>query len=130
MRARRTIVALPRARPSPAGRSAPTPRSSRRPRPHDLGPSPRSPSCRFPSPTHRGGTEPHRRIWGFDRPDPGNTRAEVSGGSETMIRRILSVVAIVLGVLVIFTSHAFGISGLHLLAIGVVVLGVALLLAV
>jgi hypothetical protein len=47
-----------------------------------------------------------------------------------MIRRILSVVAIVLGVLVIFTSHAFGISGLHLLAIGVVVLGVALLLAV
>ena len=46
-----------------------------------------------------------------------------------MIRRILAVVAIVLGVLVIFTSHAFGISALHLLALGVVVLGVALVLA-
>ena len=46
-----------------------------------------------------------------------------------MIRRILAVVAIVLGVIVIFTSHAFGISALHLLATGVVVLGVALILA-
>ena len=46
-----------------------------------------------------------------------------------MIRRILAVVAIVLGILVVFTSHAFGISGLHLLAVGVVVLGVALVLA-
>jgi hypothetical protein len=31
-----------------------------------------------------------------------------------MIRRILAVVAIVLGVLAIFTSHAFGVSALHL----------------
>ncbi|HEX9300657.1 MAG TPA: hypothetical protein VF968_11085 [Actinomycetota bacterium] len=46
-----------------------------------------------------------------------------------MIRRILAVVAIILGVLVIFTNHAFGISALHLLAIGVVVLGAALVLA-
>jgi len=46
-----------------------------------------------------------------------------------MIRRILAVAAIVLGVLAIFTSHAFGISALHLLAMGVVVLGVALVLA-
>jgi hypothetical protein len=45
-----------------------------------------------------------------------------------MIRRILAVVAIVLGVLVLFTSHAFGISAVHLVAIGVVVLGAALIL--
>jgi hypothetical protein len=50
-------------------------------------------------------------------------------GANLMIRRILAVVAIVIGVLVLFTSHAFGISALHLLAIGVVVLGVALVLA-
>ena len=31
-----------------------------------------------------------------------------------MIRRILAVVTIVLGVLAIFTSHAFGVSALHL----------------
>ena len=43
-----------------------------------------------------------------------------------MIRRILAVVAIVIGVLLLFTSHAFGISAVHLLAIGVVVLGAAL----
>ena len=49
-----------------------------------------------------------------------------------MIRRILAVVAIVLGVLAIFTSHAFGVSALHLLAlgvVGVVTLGVALVTA-
>jgi len=46
-----------------------------------------------------------------------------------MIRRILAVVAIVLGVLVLFTSHAFGISAVHLLAVGVIVLGAALVLA-
>jgi hypothetical protein len=45
-----------------------------------------------------------------------------------MIRRILAVVAIVLGALVLFTSHAFGISAVHLLAVGVVVLGAALVL--
>jgi len=46
-----------------------------------------------------------------------------------MIRRILAVIAIVIGVLAILTSHAFGISALHLLAVGVIVLGVALVLA-
>jgi hypothetical protein len=46
-----------------------------------------------------------------------------------MIRRILAVVAIVLGVLAIFTSHAFGVSALHLTALGVVTLGVALVVA-
>jgi hypothetical protein len=46
-----------------------------------------------------------------------------------MIRRILAVGAIVLAVLAIFTSHAFGISALHLLAIGVVALGLALVIA-
>jgi hypothetical protein len=45
-----------------------------------------------------------------------------------MIRRVLALVAIVLGVIAIFTSHAFGISALHLLALGVVVLGAALVL--
>jgi hypothetical protein len=45
-----------------------------------------------------------------------------------MIRRVLALVAIVLGVIAIFTSHAFGISALHLLALGVVILGVALVL--
>jgi len=50
-------------------------------------------------------------------------------GANTMIRRILAVIAIVIGVLAIFTSHAFGISALHLLAVGVIVLGVALVLA-
>ena len=45
-----------------------------------------------------------------------------------MIRRILAV-SIVLGVLAIFTSHAFGVSALHLLALGVVTLGVALVIA-
>jgi hypothetical protein len=46
-----------------------------------------------------------------------------------MIRRILAVVAIVLGVLAIFSNHAFGVSALHLLALGVVTLGVALVIA-
>jgi hypothetical protein len=46
-----------------------------------------------------------------------------------MIRRIFAVVAIVLGVLAIFTSHAFGVSALHLVALGVVTLGVALVIA-
>jgi hypothetical protein len=45
-----------------------------------------------------------------------------------MIRRILAVVVIVLGVLAIFTSHAFGVSALHLVALGVVTLGVALVI--
>jgi len=45
-----------------------------------------------------------------------------------MIRRILAVIAIVIGVLAIFTSHAFGISALHLLAAGMIVLGVAVVL--
>jgi len=48
---------------------------------------------------------------------------------KAIIRRILAVVAIVLGVLAIFTSHAFGVSALHLLALGVVTLGVALVIA-
>jgi hypothetical protein len=48
---------------------------------------------------------------------------------NAMVRRIFAVVAIVLGVLAIFTSHAFGISALHLLALGVVTLGVALVIA-
>ena len=46
-----------------------------------------------------------------------------------MIRRILAVVAIVLGVLAIFTSHAFGVSALHLVALGAVTLGVAFVIA-
>jgi len=45
-----------------------------------------------------------------------------------MIRRILAVVAIVLAALAIFTSHAFGVSALHLLAIGVIALGAALVI--
>src|SRR5438105_5924287 len=49
-------------------------------------------------------------------------------GANPMIRRILAVIAIVIGVLAIFTSHAFGISALHLLAVGVIVLGVAVVL--
>ena len=58
------------------------------------------------------------------------TKAEtLREGAKPMIRRILAIVAIILGVLVIFTNHAFGISALHLLAIGVVVLGAALVLA-
>ena len=84
------------------------------------------------SSTHPDGTEPPFRLClRFDRLDPGNETAlrPKREGANPIIRRILAVVAIVLGVLVIFTSHAFGISALHLLALGVVVLGVALVLA-
>jgi hypothetical protein len=42
-----------------------------------------------------------------------------------VIRRILAVVAIVVGVLLIFAEHPFGISAVHLLAGSVVILGVA-----
>jgi hypothetical protein len=60
-------------------------------------------------------------------------RGESTKGStkerNAMVRRILAVVAIVLGVLAIFTSHAFGVSALHLVALGVVTLGVALVIA-
>ena len=54
---------------------------------------------------------------------------EGSKKERNVIRRILAVVAIVLGVLAIFTSHAFGVSALHLLALGAVTLGVALVIA-
>ena len=53
---------------------------------------------------------------------------EGSKKERNVIRRILAVVAIVLGVLAIFTSHAFGVSALHLTALGVVTLGVALVI--
>src|SRR5947199_6906177 len=90
-----------------------------------------SPPVRLPVPTHQGESEPPFGDRGrFDRPDPGNSVLENLGeGANTMIRRILAVIAIVIGVLAIFTSHAFGISALHLLAVGVIVLGVALVLA-
>ena len=54
---------------------------------------------------------------------------EGSKKERNVIRRILAVVAIVLGVLAIFTSHAFGVSALHLTALDVVTLGTALVIA-
>jgi hypothetical protein len=54
---------------------------------------------------------------------------EGSKKERNVIRRILAVVAIALGVLAIFTSHAFGVSALHLTALDVVTLGVALVIA-
>ena len=54
------------------------------------------------------------------------------GRAQTAARKHLwLIVSLVtnLGVLAIFTSHAFGVSALHLVALGVVTLGVALVIA-
>jgi hypothetical protein len=90
----------------------------------------RSPPVACFSPTHRGESEPPFGTSSMVRPAGSREyRVETQGRERnSMIRRILAVVAIVIGVLVLFTSHAFGISALHLLAIGVVVLGAALVL--
>jgi hypothetical protein len=45
-----------------------------------------------------------------------------------MIRRILAVIAIVIGVLLLFVAHPLSISTIHWLSGAVVVLGIALVL--